>query len=378
MTHLYGASTPVGSRRNTHLANLRAAGVAEQAIRDGLIVGERAAEQVIAMRAGDGSAGVKVCTDDFAFGRYRMDRWTPGASVDCLGALWFQVKPFAMISASQFRQVGPPPFDSREYAQAVNEVKRLGDRRRYDPASYPDGRLPDDVFHDKCTAFFWAAKGLNADSAKNDRGTSTPVGCWNDIAYDVAQRRDLSVDEAARLFALLNAAQADAGIAAWDMKYHGYLWRPIHAIRLAADAAPASGQPSGGVPPIEPDPNWLPLIPTSNHPEYPSGHSTFSGAAARVMARFFGTDAIAFTCTGDDALIDPRTGQKEIRTFPGFWAAAEEAGRSRILGGIHYTFSNNDGLRAGKSIGDHVFDHVLTPSGERPSAAVIGGKSDVN
>src|SRR5258708_2430734 len=83
----------------------------------------------------------------------------------------------------------------------------------------------------------------------------------------------------ARLLALLNLTIADAGIACWDAKYHFVFWRPVTAIPLAAtDGNPATVE----------DPTWQPLFATPNHPEYPSGHSTVSGAAARVLARFFG------------------------------------------------------------------------------------------
>jgi hypothetical protein len=87
-----------------------------------------------------------------------------------------------LTSGSQFRKAGPPTFTSAAYAQAVQEIRKLGDKRRYDPAAYPGGKLPPDVAKDMRTAFFWAEKGLSADGTKTQTGTITPPGHWNQIA----------------------------------------------------------------------------------------------------------------------------------------------------------------------------------------------------
>ncbi|MEX0716116.1 MAG: FG-GAP-like repeat-containing protein [Planctomycetaceae bacterium] len=346
MTYLYGRQSTIVSRTNTQLADLRAAGVSERSIADGLAVGKAAARRIIEAREDDGADAVVPWPDSDEPGEYRTDRWTPDAESPPSAPQWPKVEPFVMTSPSQFRQPGPPAIGSEEYRQDLAEVEKYGDRRRYDPKRYPNGKLPREIQRELATAFFWAEKGLNPNSAKNNHGTVTPVGHWNEIASAVSLEKRLSLEENARLFALLNVTLADAAIAAWDMKYHYNLWRPIHAILVPAGKSGAD--------------DWLPLIPTSMHPEYPSGHSTFSGAAAEVLARYFGADEVAFTCTGDDALIDPLTGEREERTFRSFRKAAEEAGRSRIFGGIHYQFSNDDGLKAGKELGGYVFENALT------------------
>src|SRR5207244_1404580 len=102
-------------------------------------------------------------------------------------------------------------------------------------------------------------------------GSYTPPGHWNLIAEQIAQQQGNSLAENARLFAELDIAMGDAAIVAWDAKYAYNTWRPITAIR-AADTAGNSQ--------VQADPTWTPLLNTPNFPEYVSGHSTFSAAAA--------------------------------------------------------------------------------------------------
>ena len=104
--------------------------------------------------------------------------------------------------------------------------------------------------------------------------------------------------------------------------------------------------------PLRADPSWTPLLVTPNFPTYVSGHSTFSAAAATVLADFFGTDHVHFA-TSDDTL------PGVTRSFDSFSAAAAEAGQSRVYGGIHYQFDNQDGLALGRKVGSYVFSHVL-------------------
>ena len=182
-------------------------------------------------------------------------------------------------------------------------------------------------------------------SRRDNCGTATPPGHWNIIARDVARQRGNTLDENARLFALLNIAEADAGIVAWDCKFAFNFWRPITAIQNAD---------RDGNPDTLPEPGWRPLLLTPPFPEYISGHSTFSGAAAIVLATFFGADDIPFT-TESEGL------PGAARTFPSFSQAAMEAGMSRIYGGIHFMSANLSGLECGVAVGGYVVDHFLRP-----------------
>jgi membrane-associated phospholipid phosphatase len=166
-------------------------------------------------------------------------------------------------------------------------------------------------------------------------GSSTPPGHWNQIAIAVAQSRHLGIEQSARLFALVNVALADAAIVCWRCKYTEGYWRPITAIQLADQ---------DGNPATDPDPTWAPLLPTPPFPEYTSGHSTFSGAAATALAGFFGTDRIAFTVGSDDL-------PGVFRRYRSFSEAAFESGISRLYGGIHFWSGNVQGLACGADIG---------------------------
>src|SRR5439155_21695263 len=134
-----------------------------------------------------------------------------------------------------------------------------------------------------------------------------------------------------------NIATADALISTWDTKYEYNLWRPVTAIR----AADTDGNPA-----TEADTTWTPLLVTPNFPSYTSAHSTVSGAAAGVLTALFGSH-YDFTVTAEGL-------PGVTRSFTSFDAAAAEAGRSRIYGGIHYSFDNTTGLAVGAELADHV------------------------
>jgi hypothetical protein len=239
---------------------------------------------------------------------------------------WGFVVPFAMSSSSQFRPPGPPFLDSQQYAEDYNEVKELG-------AAVGSTRTAEQTE----IALFWA----------DGAGTETPPGHWNSIAQTIADGRGNTLEQNARLFALLNIAMADAAICAWDAKYTFDFWRPVTAIRNAdIDGNPAT----------DPDIAWMSFIVTPPFPDYVSGHSTFSAAAATVLPLFFGTQDLPFT-TGSDFLpgVD--------RSFSTCLDAAEEAALSRIYGGIHFRSASEDGLQAGVSIGQWTVNHYLRPAG---------------
>jgi membrane-associated phospholipid phosphatase len=161
----------------------------------------------------------------------------------------------------------------------------------------------------------------------------------------VAVARGNSLADNARLFALLNLALADAGVVAWDCKFRYDFWRPISAIRNAD----LTNNPETSA-----DPDWTPLLKTPPFPSYTSGHSTFSAAAAAALANFYGTDTVPFTSTSEGL-------PGVTRSFGSFAAAAEEAGMSRIYGGIHWSFDNTAGLASGRDLGNYVSRNFLLP-----------------
>jgi hypothetical protein len=283
----------------------------------GIVWGEFVANQILAARANDGSSAVVPPPGGSGPGVWIP---TPPAFLPYLLPQWGFVAPFGMNSSSQFRPPGPPALDSQQYAEDYNEVKELG-------AAVGSTRTEDQTE----IALFWA----------DGAGTETPPGHWNSIAQIIGAAQGTTLEENARLFALLNIAMADAAICSWDAKYTYHFWRPVTAIAFA-----------------EPQLNWMSFIVTPPFPDYTSGHSTFSAAAATVLPLFFGTEDLPFT-TGSDFL------PGVFRSFSTCEDAAEEAALSRIYGGIHFRTASEDGLQAGTSIGEWTFVHYLQPKHNR-------------
>jgi hypothetical protein len=285
--------------------------------RRGLEWGESVADQILLWSSKDRSNKMVTPPGGSGPGVWQP---TPPGNLPYLLPQWGFVTPFAIPTSSFFRPSGPPALNSARWASDYNEVKTLG-------AVNSSRRTADQTE----IALFWA----------DGAGTVTPPGHWNVIAQDVAARN--SMRQKARLFALLNVALADAGIASWDAKYTYNFWRPVTAIR----AGDTDGNPA-----TAPDPTWTSLITTPPFPEYTSGHSTFSGAAAAVLSRFYGTPRVPFSTTSD-AL------PGVVRDFSGFLEAAREAALSRLYGGIHFRSANEDGLKAGLAIGEWTFKKTM-------------------
>lgn len=287
----------------------------------GVQLGEFVAGKVLEARARDNA--------DFA-GKHVTRRfpglWQPTPPTFAQPTLpgWGHLTPFAIREGTQPRPPGPPALTSSHYTTAYREVLTLGGKDS--PTRTPEQTE---------IARFWA----------DDAGTSTPPGHWNRIAQDVVLAKESSLMENARLLALLNFSLADAGLLCWVIKFHHDCWRPITGIQLAHE---------DGNPDTVADPHWEPLLQTPPFPAYTSGHSTFSGAASRVLSKFYGRDEFTFDSTSE-GLPGVR------RSFVRFSQAAEEAGRSRIYGGIHWEFDNVDGLAMGRSLADHVCRHFLLP-----------------
>jgi len=218
---------------------------------------------------------------------------------------WRRAKPLELSSPQMFRPNGPPPEDSPAFKQALSEVKRLGE-------DVSELRLADESL----SAAFWG----------NPAGTITPPGHWNDIALSMIGA--VSTEDQLEIILALNIALYDVGIAAWDSKHHLLYPRPDETIRR-----------------LDPEnPNWTAMGDVPLHPEYVSGHSAFSGAVSAILIDALGERAFCNTSKAMWGL---------ERCFESFTAAAEEAGQSRIFGGLHYQFSNQDGLELGRRVARH-------------------------
>ncbi|WP_404710694.1 Ig-like domain-containing protein [Sphingomonas sp. MMS24-J13] len=301
-----------------------------QAKIDGMVLGKAIADKVIAIRSTDGF-------DKFVTypGSTDTGKWRPTGPVYDIATnpQWATLTPFSLTSPDQFRPGGPPAMDSQAYADAINKTKSLG-------AANSTTRTADQTQ----IARFWA----------DGVGTYTPPGAWAEIATEVAVAKGDSLAQNVKLFAELGVAVADAAIAAWDAKFTYGAWRPDTAINNASKIGNAA---------ITEDTSWQPLLIDPAHPEYVSGHSTFSAAAAEVLIAAFG-DNVSFS-TQSTSL------PNVTRSFTSFTQAVQEAGESRIYGGIHFEFSNQDGQALGKKVGDWALQSFNLAEDKQPPKLVI-------
>jgi hypothetical protein len=264
-----------------------------------------------------------------AVGQWRP---TPPGFLPGAGPQFAYMTPWAMGSPSQFRPVGPPALTSAQYTTDFNETKTMG-------SLSSSVRTTDQTLFSQ----FWNA--------------STAAYYWDNIAVTLNTQRHATLSENARLLALVNIAMADAAIACWEAKYHYVFWRPVTAIPLAD---------TDGNPDTTADPSWAPLLTTPAFPEYPSGHSTVSGAAATVLASYFG-NGTSFS-TDSDVMLGV------VRSFSSFSAALKEVQDARVFAGIHYRTACVDGQATGTAVANYILANLLQPvHGIVPVAASAQG-----
>jgi len=286
---------------------------------NGISVGHQTAGGILALRANDGRDAVVSYTPGSGPGMWMP---TPPAFLPAAAPEAAHVQPFAIKKPSQFRAEPPPALTSDTWARDYNETKSLG-----------------------------SATSTTRTSEQTDIGrfwSDQPILQWNRTWRNISIERRLSLSDNARFFAMLSAASADAIIACWDSKYFYSFWRPVTAIR-AGD--------SDGNPNTEADPNWIGLVVTPNHPEYPAAHGCFSGASTHTLRFFFGTDSFDFTVDSKVAgLTNP------VRSFGSFSQALDEVLDARVYGGMHYRNSTKKGAKIGKQVSKFLTSHFFQPS----------------
>jgi hypothetical protein len=284
----------------------------------GIAVGQQAAAALLKLRAGDGRDATVIYVPGSGPGVWLP---TPPAFLAGQAPETRFVQPFALRSPAQFRP--EPPFDlgSDEWARDYNEIKSLG------PA-IGSSRTSEQTD----IARFWS---------------DNPPLQWNRAWRALSVAKGLGLADNARYFAMLTSASADALIACWDAKYFYNFWRPVTAIR-AGD--------SDGNPDTAPDPSWISLIVTPNHPEYPAAHGCFSGASVETLKDFFGTDRVSFSIDSAAAgVVNP------VRSYSRFSDALYEVLDARIYGGMHYRNSTRIGANLGKQISRFTNRHFFRP-----------------
>jgi vanadium-dependent haloperoxidase-like protein len=288
----------------------------------GVAVGEDAASGILASRAADGSASAQFPYT--APGAGNPGVWVPTPPAFAPASLpgWGNVTPWVMRRGSQFRVPPPPAVDSDVYVRDVEEVRDFG-------ALNSIVRTSDQTE----IAKWWPPSA---------------VILWNPIARQVAVARGLSISENARLFALLNVAAADAAIACYESKYAYNVWRPISAIRNADGVS------------IPADPTWQPFLATPAFPEYPSAHNEISGAMAQILITFFGDTP------GVTMVAHSPANPAFDHVWTQFSEGIDEVINARVWEGIHFRNSDEQGMRAGRCVGQFVVRHALRVRGDRP------------
>lgn len=294
----------VAAQREHSMAQLVASGQSRSAIDAGLAWGRHVAEQHLGWRSSDTLGGT--CTDGTEPGAWR--RTSDNAAQPCAFPSLGSTAPFAVADLDRYAPPGPPALTDDDYARDLAEVVGWATRR-------------DDVTQE-ATARFWRANS---------------VVSWNVVAQQLLPYRTTRLVDEAHAYAVVNVAMADATRAAWRAKYADYFWRPITANEQAAvdgnpDTAPVAG--------------FSTVFPTPNHPDYPSGHATISGAATRAMTAL----------VGDAPFTLEQAGEK--RAYPSLSAASDEVNDSRVFAGIHFRSAVTDGQELGREVADAVAERL--------------------
>jgi hypothetical protein len=283
---------------------------------NGIEVGRRVAEAILAWRAGDGFDNVVPWVQPPPGpGVFEPHPAPPPVDVKLK-----QVRPLTLTSNDQFRPDGPNPLTSVEYAEDFDEVKAYG---RIDSTV----RTPEQTE----IARFWAE--------------NTAVQ-WPRTQRALALAKGLGLAETARMLALAQIASADAILACFDAKYRYLFWRPIHAIRRADTDGNAA---------TEADPAWTPLL-VVNHPEYPGAHGCWTTAVVEALDEFFRKDKVAFAMS---SIVTGTT-----HHYDRFKDVAKEVYDARTWAGLHFRNSTMEGAWIGKKVGRYVAANFFRPTAQ--------------
>jgi hypothetical protein len=288
------------------------AGVPEDVAARSLAYGEELTAAILAWSAGDGGAVVENMGFPLDYALEKgPGRWVPTSAIrqQQLPLLpgWGNNRTFAMPNGASCPLPPPPAYSEDPSSAFYKEAREVYETvKRLTPEQ-------------EAIARFWSDDPMLS---------PTPPGHWISIALDILSEEKASLDKSTEVLMRLGVAMADGFIGCWNAKYQYNLLRPVTYIKKLID------------------PKWEPILITPPFPEYPSGHSTQSGAAAAVLTGIYG-GSFAFT---------DRTHERDglaPRQFKSFEEAAQEAGISRLYGGIHFRAAIEQGLEQGRCIGQH-------------------------
>nr|WP_238987272.1 vanadium-dependent haloperoxidase [Confluentibacter flavum] len=267
----------------------------------------------------------------FVVDSHEEGRWqpTPPAYMEGVEPHWSKIRPFVLDTASQFKPSPPPKFSMDKNSNFYKELKEVYDiRNELDVEGDKSERLAIAQFWD-CNPYVSVSNGHIMFAKKK----ITPGAHWIGIAKIACKSDNADFDKTVFAYTKTSIAIADAFISCWDEKYRSNLIRPETLINNYMDS------------------EWKPILQTPPFPEYTSGHSVVSGAAASVLTSIFGDN---FNFQDDTETIYGLP----IRSFTSFNAAAEEAALSRMYAGIHYRSAVEVGLKQGRKVGEFVIDRL--------------------
>jgi hypothetical protein len=271
-------------------------------------------------------------------------RWTPTppAYMDAVEPNWARIRPFVMDSSSQFRPKAPPAFDTTDGSPFFRQVREVYETGKH---LTPEQRATA-AFWD-CNPYVMHVQGHTMFATKK----ITPGGHWMGIVGIAAHKTNADIVRSADAYARTAIALADGFIASWDEKFRSNVIRPETVINNYIDEG------------------WTPLLQTPPFPEYTSGHSVISTAAATVLTDEFGPE-FAFVDSSEMDYGLPS------RTFSSFDKAAAEAAMSRLYGGIHYRSAIEEGVVQGRHVGQLVVARVRTRDGAAVAKNAVASGGD--
>ena len=321
------------SLRTAMDAQFKRTGMSDEVFARSVAYGEKVAQHVLDWAAEDRfkqTRGYPKYTVTAAAGRWVP---TPPAYMDAVEPNWRVLRPFAMDSGGQIRPAPPHPYDTAATSLFMQEAREVRDIQ----ATLTEEQKQIVAFWDD-NPFVMHVQGHTMFATKK----ASPGGHWMGITAIAARKSGADVMRSAEAYARTAIALADGFISCWDEKFRSNVVRPETVINAHIDPA------------------WQPLLQTPPFPEYTSGHSVISAAAATVLADQFGP-RFAFVDSTEAEFGLP------VRSFASFEQAAEEAAVSRLYGGIHYRRAVEQGAVQGRQVGELVIARVRTR--EAPTVA---------
>jgi hypothetical protein len=292
----------------------------------GVAVGVAAAQDIIALRTGDGRDAV--ISTPYGQGPLTPGVWifAPPPSAQSAQTPWVAfMRPFMLESPSQFRPGPPLDLNSHKYAVQLAELQAYG-------GAVSTARTQEQTN----IAQFWNANAINQ---------------INQTQRDLATTHGFDLVETARGLAMSNMVDSDTGIACFDAKYHYTFWRPVTAIQHADidgnDLTTA-------------DPTWTSLLTTPNHPEYPAAHGCLTSSDAEVSAKLLDTHRIEIDILGAVG--------RNVTTLTAsrHYATVEELDReivnARVWAGLHFRDSGEVGVKLGRDVAHWTLDRYFLPT----------------